>query len=130
MAAQRGAQPLKCIAIIDDQPEEQYLYPEFLLFRQMLNSRGVNTLIAAPQGLTLRGDGLWLKNQHIDMIYNRLTDFSLAQPAHQNLRQAYSNGQVVLTPHPRAHALYANKRNLAALTDTVSLADLGVPQPV
>ncbi len=127
---QRGAQPLKCIAIIDDQPEEQYLYPEFLLFRQMLNCRGVNTLIAAPQGLTLRGDGLWLKNQHIDMIYNRLTDFSLAQPAHQNLRHAYSKGQVVLTPHPRAHALYANKRNLAALTDTVSLADLGVPQPV
>jgi len=61
------------------------------------------------------------------MIYNRLTDFSLAQPAHQNLRQAYSKGQVVLTPHPRAHALYANKRNLAALTDTVSLTDLGVP---
>jgi len=127
---QRGAQPLESIAIVDDRPEEQYLYPEFLLFRQMLNRRGVNAVIAAPESLTLREDGLWLENQRIDMIYNRLTDFSLAQPAHQALRAAYSKDQVVVTPHPRAHALYADKRNLAVLTDADILTGLGVPQPV
>ena len=33
---------------------------------------------------------------------------------------------VVITPHPRAHALYADKRNLAILTDEAALLDIGV----
>jgi len=33
----------------------------------------------------------------------------------------------VITPHPRAHALYADKRNLVALCDADWLATLGVP---
>jgi hypothetical protein len=33
----------------------------------------------------------------------------------------------VMTPHPRAHALYADKRNLALLTDPGRLHALGVP---
>ena len=127
---QRGAQSLESIAIVDDSPKEQYLYPEFLLFQQMLNRAGINAVIAAPQSLTLRENGLWLEGRRIDMIYNRLTDFSLAQPAHQALREAYGKNQVVLTPHPRAHALYADKRNLAVLTDADVLADLRVPLPV
>ena len=36
---------------------------------------------------------------------------------------------MVLTPHPRAHALYADKRNLALLSDPARLAALGVAQP-
>jgi hypothetical protein len=32
----------------------------------------------------------------------------------------------VITPHPRAHALYADKRNLVALSDAALLADWGV----
>ena len=34
---------------------------------------------------------------------------------------------MVLTPHPRAHALYADKRNLVTLSDDSNLAALGVP---
>jgi hypothetical protein len=36
----------------------------------------------------------------------------------------------VLTPHPQAHALFADKRNLAFLSDADQLQALGVPQPV
>ena len=32
----------------------------------------------------------------------------------------------MLTPHPRAHALYADKRNLTLLTDAAVLTELGV----
>jgi hypothetical protein len=42
------------------------------------------------------------------------------------LRNAYLAGQVVLTPHPRAHALYADKRNLALLGDRSFLATCGI----
>ena len=30
--------PLSSIAIVDDAPEEQYLYPEFLMFRRLLSA--------------------------------------------------------------------------------------------
>ncbi|MHB8549633.1 MAG: hypothetical protein ACYDB8_01500, partial [Acidiferrobacterales bacterium] len=45
--------------------------------------------------------------------------------AHERLRTAYAEGAVVLTPHPRAHALYADKRNLSVLTDANLLAAWG-----
>jgi hypothetical protein len=44
------------------------------------------------------------------------------------LREAYLAGAAVVTPHPRAHALYADKRNLALLTDGERLRAWGVPQ--
>jgi hypothetical protein len=63
----------------------------------------------------------------IDLVYNRLTDFYFERAEHAALREAYLAGAVGVTPHPRAHALYANKRNLALLTDAVLLRDWGVP---
>ena len=43
------------------------------------------------------------------------------------MREAYLQSAVVLTPHPQAHALYADKRNLALLCDANRLEALGVP---
>ena len=37
-------------------------------------------------------------------------------------------GAVVLTPHPRAHALHADKRNLIALSDDALLAAWGAAE--
>jgi hypothetical protein len=62
----------------------------------------------------------------VDLVYNRLTDFSLGDPAHASIREAYLSGAAVVTPHPRAHALYADKRNLAILTDEARLRGWGV----
>lgn len=58
---------------------------------------------------------------------NRLTDFMLEQAGSAALRTAYLANAIVLTPHPQAHALYANKRNLAILSDPGKLSELGVP---
>ncbi len=62
----------------------------------------------------------------IDLVYNRLTDFGLEAQALKPLREAYLAEAVVVTPHPRAHALYADKRNLALLTDEAELRNMGV----
>ena len=43
---QRGSGAAQRIAIVDDKPEEQYLYPEFVLARQALVTRGVDAIIA------------------------------------------------------------------------------------
>lgn len=127
---QRSAQPLTSIAIVDDAPREQYLYPEFLLFERLFHRHGLKTVIADPSELRIRHGKLWHEDQPIDLVYNRLTDFALEEPRHAVLRQAYLEDSVVLTPHPRAHAFYADKRNLVALTDGARLRAWQVPEPV
>ena len=120
---ERGEVALRSVAIVDEQPEAQYLYPEFLLAQRMFERAGIAAYIADPAALHSRGDGLYLDGQKIDLAYNRLTDFSLQQ--HSALRQAYLESSVVLTPSPAHYAHYADKRNLAQLTDAKALRALG-----
>ncbi len=121
---------LRTIAIVDAEPEQQYLYPEFLLFQRLFERHGLHAVIADPSALAFRGGRLWHGEVEIDLVYNRLTDFMLESAASAALRAAYLEHAVVLTPHPQAHALYADKRNLALLSDRAQLQSLGVPQPV
>ncbi len=127
---QRGEHPLTTVAIVDDDPAEQYLHPEFVLFQQLFRQRGLTCVIADPNELGFRDGALWHHGLRIDLVYNRLTDFALDQPAHASVHAAYLDGAVVLTPHPRAHALYADKRNLAVFTDMQRLSAWGVTEPV
>ncbi|HEX5843200.1 MAG TPA: hypothetical protein VFY62_12010 [Pseudomonas sp.] len=122
--------PLRSIAIVDEAPEQQYLYPEFLLFQQLFQRHGLQAVIADPSELSLRDGVLWHGELAIDLVYNRLTDFALDEPAHAQLRQAYLERATLLTPHPQAHALYADKRNLALLSDAGQWQALGVPEDV
>ncbi|MFC6673740.1 hypothetical protein [Marinobacterium aestuariivivens] len=119
--------PLRSIAIVDDRPESQYLYPEFVLFRKLFEKYGMTAVIAGPDEFELRDGRLWHGELAIDLVYNRLTDFALEQPEHSTLRQAYLDDALLMTPHPQAHALYADKRNLALLTDANELDALGYP---
>lgn len=119
--------PLTRIAIVDDAPATQYLYPEFVLFQALFRRQGIDAVITDAAGLTLREGRLWHDDKPIDLVYNRLTDFMLAEPSHTVLRDAWEQNLAVLTPHPHAHALYANKRNLILLTDPAWLQAAGVP---
>jgi hypothetical protein len=127
---QRETLALRTIAIVDDAPERQYLYPEFLLVRQLLKRRGIDAIICDPSDLITSGGRISYRGTPIDLIYNRLTDFSLQLPAHDSIKLAYLAGDVVLTPHPRAHALYADKRNLTLLSDSSFLHSTDVPDEV
>ena len=124
--SQRGNHPLGSVVIVDDEPAAQYLAPEFELFRQLFQRQGVAASIADPSELVWRDGRLWHLDAPVDLVYNRLTDFYLAEPAHQALKSAYAAGAVVLTPDPHAHAVYADKRNLIALSEDALLAAWGV----
>ncbi|MDE3009996.1 MAG: hypothetical protein KGI67_03835 [Pseudomonadota bacterium] len=126
---QRGDAPMGLVAIVDDDPAAQYLAPEFELCRQMLKQRGLDARILDPGVLEWRGGQLLHDGSVIAMVYNRLTDFYLADPKLGALKSAYESGAVVLSPHPRAHALHAEKRNLVVLSDPVLLASWGVSEP-
>lgn len=121
--------PLRCIAIVDEAPQDQYLYPDVLLFQDLFRRHGFESIIADPSEFALRDGVLWHGGTTVDMVYNRLTDFPLCEPANAVLREAYLQHAVVLTPHPQAHALYADKRNLALLSDDSQLQAMGVPAP-
>lgn len=119
---------LGTIAIVDEAPEAQYLYPEFLLFRDLFECHGIHAVICDPRDLMVRDRGLWHGGTRIDLVYNRLTDFALVAPASATLRQAYVEGMAVVSPNPRGHALYADKRNLSLLSDDAFLAEWGVDE--
>lgn len=87
-------------------------------------------IIAAPEDCSFHNGALWYEDARIDLVYNRLTDFMLESASAMALREAYLQDAVVMTPNPRAHALYANKRNLAVLANDAELAALGVPVSV
>jgi glutathione synthase/RimK-type ligase-like ATP-grasp enzyme len=117
----RAGQP-KTLAIVDDQPREQYLFPEFLLAQRAFERHGVKAWIVGPDELRFADGKLQFGGEAVDLVYNRLVDFPLSGSGHEALRDAYLAGAVVLTPNPRNHALLADKRNLILLSDPVALA--------
>lgn len=124
----RGDKPLGVIAIVDEKPEEQFLYPEFLLAQQVLQQAGITTLILDAADLVFSNGRLQFGGEEIDLVYNRLTDFALTEPRHWALRQAYESNATVITPNPLHHALYADKRNLVILSDSELLEQCGINQ--
>ena len=120
------SQPLHSIAIVDEEPLQQYMLPEFMLFQNLFAKHQINAVICDPSELIYRDGKLWHGETVIDLVYNRLTDFALEQPQQKTLLNAYLAGAVTVTPHPQNHALYADKRNLILLTDPDALQDMGV----
>ncbi|WP_114649802.1 hypothetical protein [Pseudothauera hydrothermalis] len=125
---QRGSGRPQRIAIVDQAPAAQYLYPEFLLFQHLFREAGIDAVIADPAELAWDGHTLLHAGRPVDMVYNRLTDFYLSDPSAAVLRAAFEAGAAVLTPLPRAHALYADKRNLSLLSSPEQLTRLGAPE--
>ena len=121
----RAGQP-RTIAIVDDSPKDQYLFPEFLLAQRFFDKHGVKAWVADPSQLCFTEGRLEYEGQAVDLVYNRLVDFSLSEDGHEALRDAYVAGAVVLTPNPRNHALFADKRNLSLLSEPALVATLGL----
>lgn len=98
--AQGRAGAIGRVAIVDDEPQQQYLYPEFLLTRNLFRDRGIDAVICAPSELTCDGTTLTCNGLTIDLVYNRLVDFGLDKPQNLALRQAWLQDAAVITPTP------------------------------
>jgi hypothetical protein len=124
---QRGSSSPRRIAIVDDRPTEQYLYPEFVLAKQTLRKHGIEAIIADARELRYENGKLTLEGNEIDLVYNRLVDFALQQADHAALHAAYRDGAVVVTPNPHNYALLADKRNLTLLSKPAAMSAFGLP---
>ena len=114
------------IAIVDNDPKSQFMFLEFQLARQLLQARGIDTVILDPSELDYVDGKLTAHGKPIDMIYNRLVDFAFEEPDHALLKHAYLEGAVVVTPNPHVHAMLANKHNLTLLSDPQTLRAWGL----
>lgn len=98
------------IAIIDEKPESQYLYPEMCAFADQFREWGVPTEIISPEQLDASAEGVFLDGAPIDFVYNRHCDFYFESDEMAGLKDAYLAKQVCLSPNPHMYGLLADKR--------------------
>ena len=122
----RGDARLETIAIVDDDPRGQFLYPEFVLYQRLFERAGWHAHIVDAAELEILDGHLAANGRRIDLVYNRVTDFYLAEPGHAALRRASEEGLAVITPNPATHARWADKRLLAWLRDEALLGEAGL----
>ena len=126
-AVRGGDAVLRSVAIVDERPEEQFLHPEFELFRELLERSGIRAEIGDTADLVRTDSGrIELRGMPVDLVYLRDTDFALETPRTAALRAAYLAGDVVVTPSPREHHLLADKRRLMLFSSRESLLRLGL----
>lgn len=119
---------LQTIAIVDENPSEQFLYPEFEICQKILVKNNIQTIISSPENLRIQNNNLYYNNSiKIDFVYNRLTDFYLRSNAKNNaLLTAYQNDFAAISPNPKIYDLYANKNNLINLSNADFLDNLNI----
>lgn len=123
-----GRDQLRSVAIVDDAPEGQFLRLEFEMAADALRAHGIHAVVVPPEALTYRDGALMHAGRRIDLVYNRLTSFSLDRPQDEPLRHALEAGAAWITPGPRAHALLACKKNLVLMGDSDFLQSTGISQ--
>lgn len=97
------------MAIVDENIAEQPLYNEMKWVAEIMRDFCAVKLIK-PEDLTKNEKGLYSQDQKIDLIYNRLTDFRLAEKQNALIRKAAQEEQIILTPHPAKYVRIADKR--------------------
>jgi hypothetical protein len=127
-AAARGDDAtLRTIAIVDERPKEQFLYPEFELLRGLLTRHGLEVYVCDTEELAAgREGGIELDGRPIDLVYLRDTDFQLTGSRTVALRSAWLSDRVLVTPSPREHHLLADKRRMEIFSSREALAELGL----
>lgn len=92
------------LAIMDEKPEEQRLFIEFLVFQQLfLRNQLACSIVDISQIENLKDQTL---------IYNRYTDFYLKEPVSASIKSLYMQRKIHLSPSPWEYFLLADKQRL------------------
>jgi len=103
----------QCIAIMDEDVVNQYMYPEMQYYADLLRRDGRTVFLISPADIQLKDNALYVENKRLDGVYNRHTDFYLDTVELIHIRTALMAGQVALNPHPRSYALLGDKSRMA-----------------
>lgn len=116
------------LVIVDEAPENQFLYPEMQAFSALFKQAGIDTAIVDPEKLECSGNALYLEGKRVDMIYNRHCDFYLQTPGLAAIKQAWLAKTVCLSPNPHSYGLLADKRRMVSWSAPEQLKELGLSQ--
>jgi hypothetical protein len=116
------------IAILDETPAQQFLYPEMQAFAELFRESGVAVEVVDAGGVDASAAGVFLGGEPVDLVYNRHCEFYLDSPELAGLRDAYLGGAVCLTPNPFAYALLGDKRRLVLWRDESLLVACGLTE--
>ena len=86
-------------------PEDQYLYPEFCWLQRFFQKHGIESEIVDAARLRYEHGQLLVDDRPIDLVYDRVVDFSLALASTRHCGQLIEASAVVVTPNPHVHAL-------------------------
>ncbi len=125
-AAAKPNQNLKTIGIVDENPQQQKMFAEFLLYKELFERHGARCEIGDAKDVQtmnhqvcVRGpesDGHPSELLACDLVYNRHTDFYLQGTQCHGMREGYLNRLSVFSPNPHEYALLADKERLKDLT--------------
>lgn len=124
-----GDRDLKTLCILDESPESQFLYPEFLLVKGLLEKKGYTVFILDPKDLHIEDDRLMYDRTVIDFVYNRLTDFYFCEQKNKVLKEAFERNISLISPNPTHYNTLANKTNLVVLSKD-ELLKSNIPETV
>ena len=68
--AKKSNKNLETVCIVDENPEGQFLYPEFLICKEILERNGIVTYIADPSLIVIENGKATYHGIAIDFIYN------------------------------------------------------------
>lgn len=92
------------IAIVDENPDQQRLYLEFLIYKYMFEKKSIRSEILTIDQAT--------EFEKFNLIYNRYTDFFLSEDKSKLIKTLYNDGKINLSPHPWEYFLLADKQRL------------------
>lgn len=101
------------VAILDEEPSQEGLYFEFLIFKEWLDLKGhpakIYSLKDYPQATE-------------NNVYNRFTDFYFERPESKLLLTDYLEGNKRFSPNPREYFLIADKNRMMPLKRQLELS--------
>jgi len=116
------------IAIVDEQPSQQFLYPEMQMFAGLFQRIGIDVVIIDPAEIEAKEAGLYFQGRRIDLIYNRHCDFYLKSDEMRVVDNAWKKQLVCLTPNPRVYGLLADKQRMVDWSNSEVLNELLPPK--
>lgn len=92
------------VIITDSAPEQQRLYIEFLVYKNLFKSLGWDASICDTKELSIK--------HKANFIYNRNTDFYFENPDSQGLKNLFTSKQACISPNPFDYELLADKERM------------------
>ena len=119
-----SSKELKTVAIIDENPETQYLYFDFVLCKNILEKNGIKTFIVNSKDLQVVDATAMYNGISIDLVYNRLTDFYFNNEENKKFLPLLESSTTAISPNPNDYILFANKANLLHLQNIDAYKDV------